>query len=146
MTIEHSDDFYRDWAEEIELQSGKEGVSVSRERYSDDALKLFKLMGRIASRESFIENVEHPDIVERYGNKVQSMIEGAHHKQQLAMHEMRQIFRTDELIAAGFAPEDVNTEFWVMYEELRTNFFGPGNENKRARVRRKLKKQAQEAA
>lgn len=125
------------------LQDTDAGPHVTMEQYYQDQLDLLDFVSGSLMRRGFEKGGSRTqEAVERYGFNLPNVEAGARRNHQKAVHiDMPRIYHADELIKAGFEPEEVMFDAkTTMRSEAQHRYGGPENKNKRAARRRELKR------
>ena len=124
------------------LRDKDPGPHVTLEQYYQDQLDLLDFVSGSLMRRGFKKAAPvDKDIQDRYRENLPRVEAGAHHNHKRSVHDdLPRIYHADELIKAGFDPDEVAFDAkTAMRVEAQQRFGGPKNKNKRAARRKELK-------
>jgi hypothetical protein len=124
------------------LRDKSPGPHVSLEQYYQDQLDLIDFVSGSFMRRGFKKAAPvDEDIQTRYGEDLPRVEAGAERNHRRSIHnELPRIYHADELIAAGFDPDEVMFDAkTILRMAAQEEYGGPQNKNKRAARRKELK-------
>lgn len=130
--------------EDAVIKAGREnaGVHVALEQYYQDQLDLLDFVSGSLMRRGFKKGgSKKPEALDRYGSDLPNVEAGADRNHKRQVHrDLPKIYHADELIAAGFEPQEVMFDAKTqMRSEAQHRLGGPSNKNKRAALRKELR-------